>query len=96
VAQKIGELSTKGGIYCRGKGGLKFGGKRNIRKSDALGYEVSAGGKMLFEYGESRGDAFLEDSVDLERDLRGGEYSRNEDISQAYCKAGSYPLQVEV
>ena len=25
---------------------------------------------MLFEYGKSRSDAFLEDSVDLERELR--------------------------
>ena len=72
MAQKIRELSAKGGIYCRGEGGLKFGGKRDIRKGYALGYEVSAGGKMLFEYGESKGNAFLEDSVDLERDLREG------------------------
>ena len=49
---------------------------------------------MLFEYGESRGDAFLDNRVDLERDLRGGIF-KNEDILQAYCEGGSCPLQVE-
>lgn len=50
---------------------MKLGGKRNVGKSYALGYEESAGGKMLFEYVKSRSDAFLEDNVDLERELRG-------------------------
>jgi hypothetical protein len=70
VAEKIGELSTKGSIDRRGKGGLKLSGKRNVREGYALGCEVSAGGKMLFEYRKRRRDAFLEDSVDLERGLR--------------------------
>jgi len=71
VAENIGELRTKGGIDRCGEGGLKLGGKRNIGKGYALGYKESTGRKMLFEYGESRSDAVLEDSVDLERNLRG-------------------------
>jgi hypothetical protein len=71
VAEKIGEFSTKGSIDRRGEGGLKHSSKRNICKGYALGCKESTGSKMLFEYGESRSDAVLEDSVDLERELRG-------------------------
>ena len=71
MAKNIGELSTKGSIYRRGEGGLKLGGQRYIRKGYAFGCKESTGSKMLFEYGESRSDAVLESSVDLERELRG-------------------------
>jgi len=69
VAENVGELGTKGGIDCRGKGGLKLSGKRNIRKGYALRYEESTGRKMFFHNGEGGKNAVLEDSVYLENKI---------------------------
>ena len=71
MAEYIGKFGTKGGIDRRREGGLKLGSKCNIRKGYSLSRKESTSSKMLFEYGESRCDAVLEDGMDLERELRG-------------------------